>query len=95
MNDEMMKTYEENENTAISAEVHDEPIEETGNGILGKVIIGLGIAVAATAAVLYKTKDKREAKQIKKLEKKGYVITKQADIVEAEVLNDDDPETEG
>lgn len=80
MNEEMMVMAEEIENNEVTelvpAEYHEEP-ETTGNGIVGKIAVGVGLAVAGAAAfVWHKTKDKREAKTIRKLEKKGYVISK-------------------
>lgn len=58
-------------------EVYDEVPEESGNGAVVAVVIGLGIAVAAgVGTLLYKSRDKIEARRIAKLEKKGYIITK-------------------
>ena len=63
-----------NEVTEVT-EVYDMEPEVSGGGIV-KVLGILGGIAAAGAAALYLTKDKREAKQIAKLEKKGYVVLK-------------------
>lgn len=65
--------------------------EESNDGVLGKVLIGLGvIAVVGVAAWVHKNKDKLEAKRIAKLEKKGYVITRPEPIdVDFTVADDD------
>lgn len=87
MNEEMMTMVEEIENNeATELEVYEEPVQ-SGNGIVGKIAVGVGLAVAGAAAfVWHKTKDKREAKTIRKLEKKGYVIykTQNEEVIEAE-----------
>lgn len=80
MNEEMIIVNEEIENTEV-AEV-EEP-ENSGNGIIGFVLGGLALAAGATAVVLHKTKDKREAKKIEKLRKKGYVIVSPQELEEA------------
>ena len=72
MNEEMV-TYEERENTEM--EVYNDH-ETSGGGILGKVLVGAGIVAAGAAALIYKNRDKLEARRIRKLEAKGYVITK-------------------
>lgn len=93
MNEEMMTMVEEIENNeAAELEVYEEPVK-TGNGIAGKLAVGIGIAVAgATAFVWHKTKAKREQRAIRKLEKKGYVIYKDEPTevveVEAEVVSE-------
>ena len=67
--------YEEDGATEV-AENNDET--RSGSGIVGKLIGGLIVAGLAAGAVKLwkKTAPKREAKAIKKLEKKGYVIYK-------------------
>lgn len=62
-----------------------EPVtEETGNGIpvaaVGALVVGIGLGVAAVK----KGKGKLEKWNIKRLEKKGYVVAKPGDIVEPE-----------
>lgn len=65
-------------------EVYDlEPEEESGGGLLKTVGI-LGLCGAVGAAALHFTKKKREEWAIKKLEKKGYIVTK------TEVFDDED-----
>ena len=81
MNEEL-KVMEEQTNYEAAAEYNEESIE-TGNGIVGKVAIAAVTAVVGAGAFLYyMTKDKREQRTIRKLEKKGYVISKQIDEVE-------------
>lgn len=79
MNEEM-KTFEEIEETEVN-EVYDEPIE-SGDGILGKVLLGVGLLAAGGTAAWVLTKNKREQHQIKKLEKKGYLISKPEEVDE-------------
>lgn len=85
MNEETMMTYEEVENTGVN-EVYEET-ETSGNGNLGKIVLGVGAVVAAAVAVAHFTKNKRREYQIKKLEKAGYVIYKPEDDTD-EVEND-------
>lgn len=70
--------------------VHEEP-EKTGNGMVGKIVAGVGIAALGAAALwLYKTKEKREAKKIEKLRAKGYVIQAPDEIeevIDAEIVD--------
>ena len=93
MNEEMNTELVEIENTEV--ETCNEP-EKSGSGIVGKLIIGGGIVAAGVAAWLYKTKDQREAKQISKLVKKGYVIYKPEDEedFDDEVVIEADSESE-
>lgn len=79
--EETMTTYEEIENTEV--EEINEP-EESNNGSLGKLILGIGAVVAAGVAVAHFTKNKRREYQIKKLEKAGYVISKPEEADENE-----------
>lgn len=96
MNEEL-KVMEEIENNEVNdAEYHEEPVN-TGNGVVGKVVFGVVAAAAGvTALVLHKTKDKREQRTIRNLEKKGYVISKviadQTD--EAEPVSESDEEVQ-
>lgn len=53
--------------------------ESSGNGIVGKLAVGAVIVGAGVAAFLYKTRAKREKKNIEKLRKKGYVITHESE----------------
>lgn len=73
MNEELMN-YDENENMEVCGNYDD--TEASGGGIFGKVLLGLA-AVGVGAAVLYhKNKDKIDERRIRKLEKKGYQVTK-------------------
>lgn len=72
---EEMLTYEElnMEDTEVNEEIV-EP-KNSGNGIVGAIVGGTLVAVTAGAGLLWhKTKDKREARKIEKLRKKGYTI---------------------
>ena len=73
MNEEIM-TMEEIEE--VNDVVADEMPEESGKGFAGFIIAGLAIAGGAAAFAWHKTKNKREERAIRKLEQKGYVITK-------------------
>lgn len=69
-----------------------EPVEETGNGIpvavVGAAVVGIGLGIAAVK----KGKGKLEKWNIRRLEKKGYVVTKPENIVETD--NDSSLESE-
>lgn len=53
----------------------------SGNGIMGAVVAGVGIAVVgAVGAFVYKNRDRFEARKIEKLKKKGYVIYKEEEL---------------
>lgn len=60
--------------------------ENSGGGILGKVVFVLVAAGTAVGVALWKNKDKLEARRIKKLEKKGYVITKPGETEEPKII---------
>lgn len=78
MEDKEIMTEEINENEEI--EVYNEP-EESGSGILGKVVIGALVVVGAgVAALIYKNKGKLDERRIRKLEKKGYIIQRPIDV---------------
>ena len=93
---EEIETYEET--NMIPAEYNEES-ESTGNGVVGKIAIGIGLAVAGAGAfVWHKTKAKREERTIRKLEKKGYVISKVVEetkvIDESEAVSESDEEVQ-
>lgn len=80
--DEVMDTYE---------------TEETSGKGLGVVAVGAVLAaVGVGIAVARKNKGKLDEWRIRRLEKKGYVVTKPEDVVEteAEVVDFPDEETE-
>ena len=86
--DENMTVFEENENLEVA---ENENCEDSGKGILGKILVGAVIAAGAgVGAALYKNRDKLEQRRIAKLEKKGYRVFKAAEIVEEEVEADND-----
>ena len=88
MNEEMMTNVEEE--IVDYVENYSEPVV-SGKGVLTKVLIGVAIVGAGAAAFLYKSKDKLEQRRIRKLEAKGYVITK-PEPKDKEVSNEDDAE---
>lgn len=71
---ENMNTFDEIKDTEEVAVEVCESLEETSNGIAGKLAVGAVLVGLGVAAVLYKTRDWREARKIEKLRKKGYVI---------------------
>ena len=80
MNEEMNK-YEELENEETEEVEADEELENSGNRIVrGLVVVAVAVA-AGIGGLLYKNRDKLEKRQIHKLEKKGYIITKASDFV--------------
>ena len=90
MNEELKVMEEQTNYEATEAEYYEEPVE-AGNGIVSKIAIGaVAAVVGAGAFIYYKTKDKREQRTIRKLEKKGYVISK----VVAEQAADSEPVSE-
>lgn len=60
----------------VEVNTEEEPIEESGHGIAGIFGAVLAIAGAGYAAWRYSKSDKRTERQIKKLEKKGYTVSK-------------------
>lgn len=88
MNEETKNEIMELDNDT-EMEVYDMEPEDSGSGILGKVLIGAGVLAAGAVALAYKNRDKLEERRIKKLEKKGYIITK-AEVVEDEDYDFDD-----
>lgn len=91
MNEEMM-TYEELdvvENTEVE-DTYVEPVSNGGISAVGAFVGGTLVAgaVGGAAWLWNKTKAKREELAVKKLEKKGYIITK------AEIVEDIDPEVD-
>lgn len=88
MNNEETKNEIMELDNDTEAEVYDlEPEEESGNRILGKILIGAGVlAAGGLAALVYKNRDKLEERRIKKLEKKGYTVIRP----EIEEIEEDD-----
>lgn len=86
MNEEIRKNEMELVNNS-DVEVLDycDNYEESGSGILGKVMIGAAIAgVGLGAVLLRKNRDKINEWRIRKLEKAGYVVAKVEDNEEFE-----------
>ena len=90
--EEIIKVNEMEEATATAGYEELEPVEteaEGGNGP-GKVLIGVG-ALAVTGLLLKnrkKIKAKKKAKNIKKLEKEGYVVYKPEDLEPSNEFDD-------
>ena len=74
---------------------------DSGMGIVGKIVIGVGIAaIGAGTAWLVATKDKRKAKKIEKAvkeaEKAGYVVispenaVEDEEVLESELVEDEE-----
>lgn len=84
MNEEMVTI----ENAEV-VEVYEEA-EKAGSGIIGKVILGLVAVGIGAGALVYKNRDKIEERRIRKLEKKGYVISRpeQNDVADSEECDD-------
>ena len=77
MNEEMMTTMEETTNTMTTENYgYCEETDNSDNGLAVKVLLGVGAAVGAGIAAWKATKNKREEWQIKRMEKKGYQVTK-------------------
>ena len=94
---EEMLTYELNE--VENTEANEEIVapENSSNGIVGAIVGGALVAGAAGIGLLLnKTKDKREARKIEKLRKKGYTIiapeVKPEEVVEADFETEDEAE---
>jgi hypothetical protein len=97
-----MENYEnitiENEdviNPEVELEVYEEPEATSDEGGIGKVI-AVGAAVVGGAVLLWKNRRKvtdwLDNRSVKKLEKKGYVISKPEDETESvEVCVEEDP----
>ena len=80
MEDEMTVNENVEENETL-----DETPEEMGEIDVKKIVFGLGaIVVAGVGAIVYKNRGKLEKWMIKKLEKKGYQVTK-LKVIDAEV----------
>lgn len=89
MNEEMNNTFEGIEN--IEATEISNDLETSDNGLVGKIVVGAVIvAVGAAAAFVYKNRAKIEERQIRKLEKKGYLISRPEDVADTNEVESDD-----
>lgn len=92
MNEEI-KVLDENEIEEVEMDMEEYP-ETSGKGILGLLAL-VGVAAGgAVGGLIYKNRNKLEEREIKKLEKKGYIITKPEPVedVESEECSDDENE---
>lgn len=105
MNENINTNYEEVLENITEVEVDDAPIyvdavTSSNKGIGVLIAVGVAATAAAAVGIWRATKDKREERQIRKLEKKGYVITKSnkndgpidADYAEVDETVEDDAE---
>ena len=90
----MMENINMNEelNEATVIEMACEEVAKSSGKGLGKVVVGLGVAVGTVlgAVAIYKNKDKLTEKKIKKLEKKGYIVIKKDNADVEETVNEDE-----
>lgn len=84
---ENMKNFEELEVTEV--EIIEEDPETSGNGVVAKVVTTLVVGGLGALAWV-KTKGKREARTIRNLEKKGYVVMKPEDFEATEEADSKD-----
>lgn len=84
---ENMKNFEELEVTEV--EIIEEDPETSGNGVVAKVVTTLVVGGLGAFAWV-KTKGKREARTIRNLEKKGYVVMKPEDFEATEEADSKD-----
>ena len=81
------------ENAVETVEAIEMPVS-TSKGIGGKIGVGVGLAaLGAVGALVWKNRAKFEERKIKKLEKKGYVVLKEEDVVEIEEVSNETEET--
>ena len=84
-NEEIMVLDTEEINNEVTTVI--EPEEESGNGVIGVIGAVLTLAAAGYMGWRYSKSEKRTERQIKKLEKKGYAVTK---LDEPEIEYDED-----
>lgn len=78
---EEIRNYEEVAEQAMQVA---EEVNPSGKGVYGWIAGTVILVGGAAALYLNKTKDKREAKQVEKLRKKGYMIREPEEDVESE-----------
>ena len=89
-----------NEETTMINEIENEevfdttePIEESGEGLLGLLLLGAVSVGAGVTAWWYKKSGKLNERRIKKLEKQGYVVALPEVSEEVETVDELDEET--
>lgn len=91
MEDNKITNVKVEENEVALDTIEENDSEDAG---LGVAIAGVVLGVGALTALIYKNRDKIKAKiiarQIAKLEKDGYIVSK---LVECEVVENDEDET--
>lgn len=84
-----------NDNELQEIEATDYDYDEYTGGGLGKIVLAVGaLGVAAVGGLIYKNKDKFEARKVEKLRKKGYVVYKADECEVREVELEDEAEVE-
>ena len=88
------KVFDENVEEEVNDTSTDISSEDPDGGALGYLIVGLVGATAAIAAFVYKNKEKikekAEERSIRRLEKKGYVVSKVEDAHDEERESSDE-----
>lgn len=83
----------ENQEMDTETEVYEDQYEseESGKGMFGKALVLGGAIAAGLAAAWHFTKGKREEHNVKKLEKKGYIVTRPqpVEVVEVEEFSEE------
>lgn len=78
---EELRNYEVIED--VEVEVYDEEPETSSKRGFGALALG-AVLVGGAAALLYKNRNKLEERKIRKLEKKGYIVTRPDEAVNVE-----------
>lgn len=96
MNEEMKINEEFEVMEDNNVDTYEDDFEEPSGGFVKKLVVGtVGVASAACGALLYKNKEKitewRDERKIKKLEKKGYIVSMPEDF---EVIDESEDQEE-
>lgn len=90
MNEEI-KVLDENEIEEVVMDNEEYP-ETSSNGILGVLALATVAVGGAVGGLIYKNRNKLEERKIKKLEKKGYIITRPDPVEDVEPEDGSDDE---